>query len=195
MEEKNDYIEKLIEKLATVGDDELKEMIFRLIEERNYLINSANVDPLSGLNNRRIVDKIRKYEFVSMIDIDNFKTINDTFGHDVGDKVIRIVGSILKANSRSDDFVIRYGGDEFLVIFNGGNLKVVNERMNKIREEIKEKIKIPDYDVTISIGIAHYEYNTSIYDTIKKADEMMYYSKHSGKDTISSYKNDTNRTR
>lgn len=193
MVEENNYIEKLIKKVETV-DDELKEMVLKLIEERNRLINTVNIDPLTGLNNRRVLDKIRNHKFVSMIDIDNFKTINDTYGHNVGDRIINTIGIILKNNIRSDDFVIRYGGDEFLVIFTGGDLKKVNKRMQQIQKEIREKIKILGYDVTISVGIASCEYNTSIHDTIKKADEMMYYSKKSGKNTISSYEKDSSIT-
>lgn len=191
MKEENNYIERIIEKLAKVDDVELKEMILNLIEEREYLIKTANIDLLSGLNNRRIIERIRKYEFVSMIDIDGFKTINDTYGHDIGDKIIRIIGSILKSNTRSEDFAIRYGGDEFLIIFTGGNIEVVNERMENICKEVREKINFPDFDVTLSVGIASNEYNSTLDEAIKKADAIMYYSKKSGKNRISIYGNKT----
>lgn len=189
MNDNNKDIETLLKKLPTIEDNEIKEIILKIIKERNYLIKSANIDPVSGLYNRRILEKIRKYEFVTMIDIDNFKTINDTFGHDVGDNVIRIISNILKNNSRSEDHVIRYGGDEFLIIFTGGSTKIVSARMEKIRNEVKEKINIPGLNITLSIGIAPYENNKNLNDTIKKADEMMYHSKKSGKDLVFLYDN------
>lgn len=187
--ENNNYIEKLLEKLSIMEDEELKKMILRLIEERNYLKTFANIDPLSGLNNRRLLEKIRNYEFVSMIDVDNFKTINDKYGHSIGDNVIRIISSILKNNSRSEDYIIRYGGDEFLMIFTGGTYKTITDGMNKIRKEVSEKIRIPNYNVTLSIGIVPYDVNLSLEDTIKKADELMYNSKKEGKNHIYTLKN------
>ena len=187
MGEESNYINELYARLATVNDMELKKMIFKLIEERNYLINAANIDPLSGLYNRRVLENIRNYELVAMVDMDNFKTINDSFGHDIGDRVIRVVSSVLKENSRSNDFVIRYGGDEFLIIFAGGNMEIIKERMEKICQEVSEKIQLPDFEVTLSIGISPFEEGCSLEDTIKKADELMYMSKTSGKNQISVY--------
>lgn len=187
--EDNNYIEELLDKLSVIDDEELKSMILRLIEEINYLKTFANIDPLSGLNNRRLLEKIRNYEFVSMIDVDNFKTINDTYGHSIGDNVIRIISSILKNNSRSEDYIIRYGGDEFLMIFTGGTYNIITDRMDKIRKEVSEKIKIPNYNVTLSIGLVPYDDNLSLEDTIKKADELMYNSKKEGKNQIYSLKN------
>lgn len=194
MEESN-YIEKLYEKLDTVDDPEFKKLVVKLIEERNYLTNAASIDPLSGLYNRRVLENIRNYELVSMIDVDNFKTINDSFGHDVGDRVIRIVSSIIKNNSRGNDYVIRYGGDEFLVVFTGGDLKTIKERMEKIRKEVSEQIKLPNFNLTLSIGVSPYEPGCTLEDSIKKADEIMYYSKTSGKDKISTYEEISDKTR
>ena len=185
--ENNEYINELYERLASVSDEKLKAMILKLIEERNYLMDEAKIDPLSGLYNRRVLENIHNYELVAMIDLDNFKTINDTFGHDVGDRVLRAISFTLKENSRSDDFVIRYGGDEFLIVFTGGNLDIIKERMEKIRKEVSERINLPNFNATLSIGIAPFEINCSLADTIQKADEMMYVSKTSGKDSISLY--------
>lgn len=189
MEDQKDNIGKIVEKLDAVGDAELKDMVMKLIEEREYLISSANIDPLSGLNNRRILstDKIRNIAFCAMIDVDRFKTINDTYGHDVGDSVIRIVGSVLKHSTRREDFVIRYGGDEFLIVFTGGTLQIVTERIDRIRQEIKEKVNLPGFEVTLSVGVAPYEVGATLEETIKKADESLYHSKNTGKDKVTIY--------
>ena len=132
-------------------------------------------------------DKIRKVAFAAMIDVDRFKTINDSYGHDVGDSVIRIVGSVLKHSTRREDFVIRYGGDEFLIVFTGGNIQTVTERIEMIRQEIKNKVNLPGFEVTLSVGVAPYQEGTTLNETIKKADEALYHSKNSGKDRVTVY--------
>ena len=75
--------------------ERIEDYIDKLIEERNCLVN---IDHLTGINNRRMVDKIRKYEFDSMIYVDNFKIINYTFDHDADDNIINTVGTKLKCN-------------------------------------------------------------------------------------------------
>ena len=183
-----EYIEKLKIKLDSIDDQELKELINKLIEERNYLENVANIDPLTGLYNRRIIERIRTCSGILMCDIDNFKTINDTYGHDVGDYAIKSVANILLKNTRANDYVCRLGGDEFFVVFTNCEEEIILERCNKINREISSEIKLPDHIVTLSMGIAYNKDNESVKTLLTKADEALYISKNNGKNQASVYK-------
>lgn len=187
MENKESYIEKLLEKVNKSDDKELKELVLRLIDERNYLSREVNIDPLTGLYNRRILNRIRECSVALMCDIDNFKTINDTYGHDIGDDVIRKVANILMRNTRIYDYVCRFGGDEFFAGFINCEENVIYEKCERIQKEVREKVLLPNHIVTLSMGIASSKENESIYDLIKKADEALYNSKENGKNMVSCY--------
>ena len=84
----------------------------KLIAERNYLRNVAFIDPLTGLNNRNALSRIRDFTGIMMLDVDDFKSINDTYGHDKGDEVLQKIASILLRTTRAKDCLCRLGGDE-----------------------------------------------------------------------------------
>ena len=161
MKEEN-YIELLKEKIENIEELDLKKLIYRLIEERDYLSTVVNIDPLTGLYNRRILERIRNCDIALMCDIDNFKEINDTYGHDVGDYVIKNIGNILRENTRINDYVCRLGGDEFFIGFTNCEYDFIIDRIEKIKNEINRKIKLSNYNVTISIGIAFNKDNESL---------------------------------
>ena len=122
MTNENDlYINTIKEKLKDINDPELVDLINRLINERTYLAETINIDPLTGLYNRRVLQNVRDIGAVIMCDIDYFKTVNDSFGHDTGDVVIKKVAQIIMNNVRIGDVVCRYGGDEYLIIFSTFN--------------------------------------------------------------------------
>lgn len=183
-----EYIEKIKKKLEKIDDQELSNLINRLINERNYLENVANIDPLTGLYNRRILERIRECSGILMCDIDNFKTINDTYGHDTGDYAIKSVANILLRNTRINDYVCRLGGDEFFIVFNDCEEEIILERCKKINNEVSSEIKLPDHIVTLSLGIAYNKNNESVKTLLTKADEALYISKNSGKNQASIYK-------
>lgn len=187
MYEEDNYIQLLKEKLENIKEEDLKKLIYRLIDERNYLSNVVNIDPLTGLYNRRILERIRDCNIALMCDIDNFKEINDTYGHDVGDYVIKNIGSVLHENTRINDYVCRLGGDEFFIGFTNCEYDFILERCEKIKKEINDRIKLPNHTVTISIGIALNKENESITSLMKKADEALYTSKNNGKNQVSFY--------
>ena len=118
MSEYDNYIDSIIKNLDSVNNIDLKIQILRLIEERNQLLEIVKKDTLTGAYNRRILNNINSFSVVVLCDVDDFKGINDTYGHDVGDNVLKVVTKILMNNTRSTDIVCRYGGDEFLVVFN-----------------------------------------------------------------------------
>ena len=175
-----------IDRLREVRKEEAS-LVDRLIEERLYLSDTIRIDPLTGLYNRRIMPKIREIGTVIMCDIDNFKTINDTFGHDVGDIAIKTVGHTILDNIRVGDVACRYGGDEFLIVFTTDIHEVIDKRMKKIAEDVKKALKLPFIDITLSVGIAFNEEKESLEELIKKADEALYSSKENGKNQITYY--------
>lgn len=185
----DNYIERLIEKVNKLEDEELKMLIKRLIDEKIKLDDISKIDQLTGLYNRRILENIVDYGIVVMCDVDNFKYINDTYGHDIGDDVIKIVSKKIKSNTRHEDIVCRYGGDEFLIIFYHCSLDVVVNRMQKIQKEIEDILSSLSKDVSISIGISDYKNDISFGDRITEADKALYISKNEGKKKLTIYDN------
>lgn len=179
-------IELIKEKLEKVEDTELKQLILMLINDNLNLKKESTVDPLTGLYNRRILEQLNKLPSVAiMCDIDNFKKINDTLGHDKGDYVIKSIGTILKKNFRKSDYVCRLGGDEFLIlIVDYNNTKFVLERCEKVKREISDTIVLPNYKVTISMGIAMNNNYNLLDEIIKKADKSLYLAKNNGKNQV-----------
>jgi diguanylate cyclase (GGDEF)-like protein len=128
------------------------------------------------------------------IDIDNFKMINDTYGHSIGDKIINLVASRLKRNLRQDDTISRIGGDEFiLVIENINDIKNIKKIAHKILNDFNEPIKLQEYlfEITISMGITLFPNNgLNTEELIKQADTAMYSAKNAGKNQFQFYKNE-----
>lgn len=165
------------------------------------LKNLANSDSLTKLYNRRyfykIATKILKLAqrskqdvCVCMIDIDNFKTINDTYGHHLGDYVIKNLAKNLTSLTRQSDIIGRYGGEEFILLLPDTNIEGAKVIANKICKEISEqKIVYKDIDLsyTISLGLNEYTKMDSIDDFIIKADEALYKAKHAGKNQVVVY--------
>ncbi len=151
-------------------------------------------DPLTGLYNRRFLTKrleeewsrcIRKQEPLSILlgDIDNFKTINDTYGHDRGDEVLKEIGAILDSMVRKEDIAARYGGDEFVIVYSNLGSSDAAIKAEEIRKVFAE-IDFPwtDSEITISIGVATYPETIveSTEELIQKADKAMYEAKTAG---------------
>ena len=163
------------------------------------LKESSLKDGLTGLYNRRFlenfIDKFAKQAdrtdtsyAVLMIDIDFFKMVNDTYGHDIGDTVIKELSLLLKMNIRSSDMAIRYGGEEFLILLYNPDKSKVKE----IAQNIADKFKNTDFQAgnisfkkTLSIGIAYYpDQAESIWRAIKFADTALYEAKRNGRDQV-----------
>ncbi len=167
--------------------------------ERN-LLEMATLDSLTGINNRRKVLEIYHQEFkrsvrynvplsVGMIDIDHFKRVNDRFGHETGDIVLRAVAEKISEHVRHSDVCGRYGGEEFLVVFPHTDLTNAYVVMERLRQAVAEAIYPVEADlslkVTVSIGIAE---RTSEIETpdllIRRADQALYAAKETGRDRI-----------
>ena len=183
------YIQELEERIKYIDDSRTLELIKRLIEERNCLAKIANFDSLTELNNRRVLGNIHACSALAMCDIDDFKEINDFYGHNIGDEVIRNVAQIIKSCVRDTDYVCRYGGDEFLLAFINCPSNVVSDRLEQIRKLVSQYLPIDDsnINITMSFGFIVSDSYEKLDDLVKKADKALYESKKRGKNQITSY--------
>ncbi|ACX52901.1 diguanylate cyclase [Ammonifex degensii KC4] len=156
-------------------------------------------DPLTGLYNRlalypilsQMLKKSQEEEsplVVAMLDLDNFKTVNDEYGHHAGDEVLRAAAGIIKKNLRSGDKVFRYGGEEFLIVLPNTSLDKAVVALERIRGQIAANLFIPgtETSITASIGAAGYTGKGSVSpdDLILQADKALYRAKREGKNKV-----------
>jgi len=151
--------------------------------------NKSKRDLLTGVGSREYIEKqidnfIKSCSFftVVFIDLDNFKKINDTLGHDYGDKLLIMLGALLKDRVKSSDKVGRLGGDEFIVLFKDlSNRTIIVKRLNQLKEEFKSHIAKyfrEDYNLSLSIGACSFpDQAKTKYDLLKFSDIAMYESK------------------
>lgn len=158
----------------------------------------AAIDELTGVFNRRFFDGALEREFkqarrhkrdfsLLILDIDNFKRINDTHGHTTGDAVISALGKLLRRSVRSEDTACRIGGEEFAVILPETGPEGAVVVGDKIRSEFA-KLKIATTDLSLSAGIATFPHDAKDTDElIDRADQMLYFAKYSGKNRVVCY--------
>ena len=160
------------------------------------LIDISNTDALTGLKNKSAIMSemgalISKHNGVMlMLDIDAFKSINDRYGHDVGDMVLKEVGTRFKQCFPEGSVMGRFGGDEFTVYMPGGNAKTAVKCAEKLRSLVSSQVHTPDYNDVICMcaGIAECAPDERNFDTLfKKADIAMYNAKNSGADKCCVY--------
>lgn len=178
------------------NDNSWKVAALKRIEELNKI---TLIDPLTGVGNRRFaemtinskLEELKRYDLqfgISYYDIDNFKNINDTYGHNYGDDLIKIFARSLSAGLRSYDSVCRMGGDEFLVITsNIETPQTLNYLTTRISElACKSSISINGKEIfsTVSVGATMALKDDSIEELIQRADSLMYKSKAAGKNRI-----------
>ena len=183
----------------SVGDvEKLKQQIKELEEALDEEKKKSMIDELTGLPNRRSIDRYisqtealykkndLNFAFV-LLDIDNFKKINDSYGHKVGDIVLSTMGKFLNKYKRKTDFVGRWGGEEFLIVLQKIDLKKAVVYANKLRELIegsKFMYKDTRIKVTISIGVADRASCKSVDELFLAADKKLIKAKNSGKNRV-----------
>ncbi len=164
----------------------------------SYLAHITVYDPLTGLFNRnymgfalnREANRSRRYSTplsLVMIDIDNFKLINDTYGHLVGDEVLRWVGCILKRHARSTDIPVRYGGEEFLIILPHTDVLGARTVAEKLRAALKQsEVSVSNLKlrITVSAGVVQVKNFDDPMEDVDRADRAMYMAKRQGKDRV-----------
>ncbi|WP_153131354.1 diguanylate cyclase [Dechloromonas hortensis] len=168
----------------------------RLMES---LRDSTLTDPMTGLNNRRFLEEYvetlvasvqrkRSHAAILMLDLDYFKMVNDTYGHDAGDAVLKALSTVLKQSVRASDLVIRYGGEEFLIIL----IDTVGEAAERVADNIRvavENLKVQVAGIilqkTISIGISDFPTDSeTFWQAVKFADVALYQAKERGRNRV-----------
>jgi diguanylate cyclase (GGDEF)-like protein len=172
----------------------------RIESQQKQLEQMAYMDPLTNLPNRRLLERIVNREFflmrnyghdtvIIMLDIDDFKNINDTYGHPVGDSILMQLAEMLKNNVRESDTVARFGGEEFIILMPNTSMEEGYALAERIRKRIMEKSFIVgtiELQITSSFGIASMRDSNSqtLEDYYSLADKALYLAKHSGKNRV-----------
>lgn len=160
-------------------------------------IDTAMIDPLTGLSNRgamaltlnREIDRSRRHHqdmSILMIDIDRFKSLNDQYGHLAGDDVLRQVSRLIQNAIRGCDACFRFGGEEFLVVLSNSNLPLARLVAERLRQTVCEETRSPaaNKEITVSIGVAHYENETNWPELVSRADKALYEAKQAGRNRV-----------
>lgn len=190
---------------ARLYSDAQKELIERIEAEEKLLIlqkeleEQAIRDSLTGLYNRRFLDETLSRELsraerdkysvsVVMLDLDHFKMFNDTYGHDVGDMMLKQLGKLLSSQVRAGDIACRFGGEEFVVVMPKASLSTARQRANDWRMKFESQVLIHEGEVlnaTLSAGVAVYPlHGTTSDEIIRKADRAMYAAKDAGRNLV-----------
>jgi diguanylate cyclase (GGDEF)-like protein/PAS domain S-box-containing protein len=170
------------------------------IKLREALRTQSIKDALTGLYNRRYLEEMLEREVrraarseqslgIIMIDLDHFKSFNDTYGHDAGDTVLRETGAFLTKNIRTEDFVCRLGGEEFVIILPTADLTASRGRAERLRSRMREQTMMHQGKslgmVTISVGVAEFpQHGMSPKELMASADAALYEAKRGGRDRV-----------
>jgi len=194
----NDYMVKPLD------DDELIVRSSNLIKNKRVceqarkqeyeLTRLAMTDQLTGLYNRhslfdigpKYLSEARRHQFpisLLVIDLDYFKDVNDTHGHGVGDAVLKVIGKVLNDNCRKEDFVARFGGEEFVMLLSHCDLDFAATKAEALRVAI-ESAKPNDLIITASIGVAAFSKNDNFDSLFDKADRAVYEAKNTGRNKV-----------
>ncbi|WP_028024362.1 GGDEF domain-containing protein [Enterovibrio calviensis] len=162
-------------------------------QERKLLL-----DPLTKVYNRAALDDRLEHEYrcwmryetpfcLAMIDIDHFKSVNDQYGHLVGDKVLKVVARTIHQCLRDTDFIARFGGEEFVILLPDADEETRKSLLNKVRETIARlpfKFKDTRLSVTVSIGASMFKDNDNTVQVLERADNALYNAKHNGRNKL-----------
>ncbi|MBI3663807.1 MAG: GGDEF domain-containing protein [Acidobacteria bacterium] len=181
---------------------QLEKRVEALQSRLHRAVEESLLDPLTQVTNRRGFDRtIERWALshaetkttfaLGMLDVDNFKQVNDTHGHPVGDLVLKTLGQKLNASVRTTDFVARYGGEEFAVLLGEMDMEAAEAKLARVVEEIAAakfhytRGNEPELlAFTVSCGVAEYSRGESVADLIARADEALYDAKRNGKNRV-----------
>jgi diguanylate cyclase (GGDEF)-like protein len=189
-------------------DDAQLDLIRRLVDQigmslatlqlQQRLRDQSFQDPLTGLFNRRYfeiaiekeisrADRHQQTIGVVMIDVDHFKSINDRYGHEAGDRLLKRISDVLRRHVRVEDIICRYGGEEFLLVLPGDSPGATQRRAETLRQEVEKLVAVLQdgtlvTDTTISLGVAIYPtHGSSWQDVVGIADKALYRAKDLGR--------------
>lgn len=185
----------LSKKYNTQLEKEIKSRTEQIEEKNRLLLKLSITDNLTNLYNRNKLDETLISEVsranrssktfgVILIDIDYFKSVNDTYGHQMGDTVLKEFAHILEVSSRKTDTVGRWGGEEFLIICSETNLEGILTLANKIKDRIQTYTFSIKEKKTASFGVAIYKKDENVNELIKRADEALYKAKEGGRNKV-----------
>jgi diguanylate cyclase (GGDEF)-like protein len=176
--------------------DKLLSLNIELKEKSDKLQLMATTDMLTKLYNRYMFSELfhkflenkkRDREdklLLALIDIDNFKGINDTYGHNVGDEVLKNIANLLLTSLRSSDISARWGGEEFIVLLTNTDMEIGFSTIDRLREAISNISHPFDGKVTVSIGVTEVNETDTLQSSVKRADDALYKSKENGKNRV-----------
>jgi len=141
---------------------------------------------MNVLEQQRAVTNREGSSFVlAFIDLDNFKRINDEYGHGTGDDVLRQFSVLLQDSVREVDLVSRYGGEEFVLLLNGVGIETASIVVERIREAVEIlPFSQSDLSMTISVGITEYKAPEAVTETLDRADKLLYVAKREGRNRV-----------
>lgn len=169
----------------------LREKNTKLTNSNNNLRTKAYNDALTGIHNRRglqerIKDKVLNYNYcLAILDIDKFKLVNDTYGHDVGDEILKELASTVSKKIRQNDIFARWGGEEFVLLLKTKDLQVAENIAEKLRIDIS-KTEFPTVKhITVSFGISSFKNSEQTFEEVfKNADKALYEAKENGRNRV-----------
>ena len=184
---------------VVINDIEEIRKLKRLVEQKtSELLEQTYVDSLTKINNRKsygenftkLLSQYKRYKTpfsMIMYDIDDFKQVNDNYGHAIGDKILIETSKLIKSHIRESDYIFRIGGEEFIILLTETQIKKAKLVAEKIRvtteNDLKSNINKP---ITISIGVTEVKDSDTEDKIFKRVDDLLYKSKHNGKNTVSS---------
>ncbi len=179
--------------VATWGEEVLA--IVRDFTDQRQAEKLAETDPLTNIYNRRKFSRLLDQEIqrvemydrtlsVVLLDIDHFKRVNDTYGHDTGDYVLRRITDLIRENIRITDILARYGGEEFVVILPETDVKGASRQIERVRKKIEKASFDGVGNLTISAGITSYKGGDSCKNLITRADKALYLAKEEGRNRV-----------
>ena len=190
---KNDVLDGTVISIRNISKE--KQYLNSLETINKLLEKQATTDALTGIFNRMKFDETLSAEIqrskrsktpLSLIicDIDHFKQVNDLFGHQAGDAVLKNLSKLIKDNIRSIDFFARWGGEEFVILTPGTNIEGAARLAEKLRKKVESnKFNNPEH-ITLSFGIASFSPGDSALKLINRADEAMYQAKKNGRNQV-----------
>lgn len=192
------YLNESLEILVDERTQELEKTKVNLEKLNRHLDFTSRIDSLTGLYNRRHIKERLSEEYqlfirtgqifsIMIIDIDDFKQINDTYGHDVGDRVLKTLSNTIREIIRDYDVIARWGGEEFLLLFPRLENIDTESRAEVIRKAVENQIH-PYNDkglsITITIGAATIKKGETVKQVMKRADNALYEGKRTGKNKV-----------
>lgn len=165
------------------------------IRQNRLLKSLSQIDTLSGLYNRRFmnqrieeeISKYKRYETpfsILLVDVDFFKKINDNYGHDKGDLVIKKISTLMQQNTRDTDINARWGGEEFLILVPNSNLEGALTLANNLKQIIEKTNFETKEKITVSIGVSTFNENLNQEELLKLADNALYKAKNNGRNKV-----------